>query len=426
MKAVVEDLGGSQKKLVFEIPPEQVAEEMEKYCRKLAKEVDIKGFRKGKAPSGVIKRFFRDQVRGEVVSKIVSSSLEKVLEENALIPVGEPEIDAPPLEEGKSFPFTVTLDVKPHFEVKGYQGLRIEQEPLEVKDEEIQTALEELRKTHAELKGVEEDRAAERGDVVLVDYEGFFEDRPVPGTERKDAYIELGAGGFKSDVEEALLGSRVGEMREVEVEYPANLLNKEIAGKRVQYRFYVKKISEKRLPDLDDEFAKDVGAYENLEALRARLTEEVRREKEVRARKRREENLLDAILEKNPFEAPRSLVKSRKEQMVRDAKAHFLSQGLALENESEGFQRLEAEFDQLAEKEVCKRLILEAIAEKEKITISDADLEQELERIAEKHNQSVEKVKGDLQQQEEGLKRFRQNLRLMKTLDFLMSADTIE
>ena len=426
MKAVVEDLGGSQRKLVFEVPAEEVAEEIEKYCRKLAKEVDIKGFRKGKAPTSVIKRFFREQVRGEVVSKIVSTSIEKALEENSLTPVGEPEIDTPPLEEGKSFPFTVTVDVKPEIEVKDYQGINVETEPVAVTEEEIQKALEELRKVHAELRGIEEDRGAVRGDVVLADYEGFFEERPVPGTENKDAQIEIGSGSFKADVEEALIGVRPGELREVDIEYPANFLNKEIAGKKVQYRFHIKKISEKKLPELDDEFAKDVGAYENLEALKERLRAEVGREKGVRARKKKEEAVLDLILERNPFEAPRSLVKSRKEQMIVDARAHFLSQGIALEKESEGFQRLEAEFDQLAEKEVKKRLVLDAIARKEKLIVSDADLEQEIERIAEKHNQSVEKVKAEMQKQEDGLERFRQSLQLMKTLDFLLPPVTIE
>jgi trigger factor len=426
MKAVLEDLGGSQKKLVFEIPPEEVQEEVDKYCRKLAKEVDIRGFRKGKAPPSVIKRYFRERIRGEVATQLVSASLEKALKEHALTPVGEPEIDMPPLEEGKGFPFTVTVDVKPQIDVKDYRGVSPAAEPVEVTEEEVGKSLEELQRAHAQLQGIEADRPAAPGDVVLVDYAAFLDDRPVPGTEKQDAYIEIGAGAHKRDVEEKLIGATVGATREAEVEYPDNFVNKALAGKKVQYRFVVKNLFEKKLPNLDDEFAKDVGAYENLEALKARMREEIRREKESRARKRREEGLLDTILERNPFEAPRAMVKARKEQLIADARGHFLSQGLTLEKESEGFQRLETEFDSLADKEVRKHLVLEAIAAKESIAVSDLELEAEIARLAERHHQTVEKVRADILKQEDGLERLRHSLQLAKTLDFLMPGGTID
>ena len=426
MKAVVEDLGGSQKKLVFDIPPEEVKEEMDKYCKKLAKEVDVKGFRKGKAPASLIRRYFKQQIHGEVASQIVSSSLEKALKEHSLTPLGEPEIDTPPLEEGKGFPFTVTLDVKPEVDVKDYKEIQLDTEPLEVEEEEINKSLDELRKAHAELKDIEEDRGAVNEEVVLVDYQGYLEGAPLPGDEKKDVYIEIGSGNHKKEVEDALIGALVGDTREVDVDYPANFLNKEIAGKTVQYRFHVKKILKKILPELDDEFAKDVGTYENLEALKERLTQEILNEKKIRLRKRLEEELLDKILENNTFDAPRALVKSRRDQMIMDARSHFLSRGVTLEQDSEDFQKLEAEFDTLADKEVKKHLLLEAIAKKESIQVSDADMEEEINKIAGRHNQTVEKVKADIQKQEDGMERFRQNQLITRTLDFLLPPDTIK
>ena len=212
----------------------------------------------------------------------------------------------------------------------------------------------------------------------------------------------------------------------MDVDYPANFLNKEIAGKTVQYRFHVKKILKKILPELDDEFAKDVGTYENLEALKERLTQEILNEKKIRLRKRLEEELLDKILENNTFDAPRALVKSRRDQMIMDARSHFLSRGVTLEQDSEDFQKLEAEFDTLADKEVKKHLLLEAIAKKESIQVSDADVEAEINKISERHNQTLEKVKADIQKQEDGMERFRQNLVITRTLDFLLPPDTIK
>ena len=426
MKADLEDLGGSQKKIVFDIPPEEVKEEMDKYCKKLAKEVDVKGFRKGKAPASLIKRYFKQQIQGEVASQIVSTSLEKALKEHSLTPLGDPEIDTPPLEEGKGFPFTVTLDVKPEIEVKDYKGIQLDAEPLEVVEEELDKSLEELQKVHAELKGIEEDRGAVNGEVALVDYHGYLDGEPLPGDEKKDVYIEIGSGSHKKDVEEALIGAKVGDTREVDVEYPANFLNKEMAGKTVQYRFHVKKIMQKILPALDDEFAKDVGTYESLDVLKDRLREQILSEKTIRERKRLEENLLDTILENNPFDAPRTLVKARRDQMIVDARSHFLSRGVTLEQDSEDYQRLEAEFENLADKEVKKHLLLEIIAAKESIQVSDSDVEQEITKIAENHKQSIEKVSADIQKQEDGMERFKQNLLTRRTLDFLLPPDTIK
>ena len=426
MKTEVEDLGGSQKRIVCEVPSEEVQREVDKYCRTLAKEVDVKGFRKGKAPTSIIKRYFRQQIQREVASQLVSSSFEEALKEHSLTPLGEPEIDTPVLEEGKVFAFSIKLDVKPEIEVEDYQGIELEEETTEVEEEELQKSLEELRKVHGDLKGIEEDRGAAEGDTVLVDYQGFLDGEPIPDHERKDAYMEISSGSAKGDAEEALLGARVGDAPNMEVAYPSNYLDRKLAGKKVEYRFHVKKILVKELPKLDDDFAKDVGAYESLEALKSRLKEEILKEKKLRIRSRLEEDLLDEIAGRNRFDAPRALVDARHKQMMQDAKLHFLSRGLQLEQSSEDYQRMEANLEELAEKEVKKHLLVEAIAKKESIEVSDEDVEARIQEIAAEHEQSVEKVKADIQKQEDGLERFKTNLLRRKTLDFLLSQAKIK
>jgi len=205
------------------------------------------------------------------------------------------------------------------------------------------------------------------------------------------------------------------------VEYPSNYLDKKLADKTVEFRFRVKKILVKELPKLDDEFAKDVGPYENLEALKGRLQEEIHKEKKNRIRSRMEEELLDEILKRNSFDAPRSLVEARHAQMMKEAKVHFLSRGLQLEQSSEDYQRMEADLEELSEKEVKKHLLVEAIAQKESIEVSDEDVEARIQEIAAEHDQSVEKVKADIQKPEDGMERFKTNLLRRKTLDFLLS-----
>ncbi len=426
MKTEVEDLGGAQKKILCEIPPDEVDKEVEKYCRKLAKEVDIKGFRKGKAPPSIIKRYFRQQIQAEVASRLIGSSLEKAFEEHGLTPLGEPEIDAPALEEGKAFSFTVKLDVKPEVEVEDFEGIELERPALVVEEEEVDKSLEELRKAHGQLKGITEDRGVQEGDTVLVDYAAFIDGEAVPGHERKDVYFEIGPAESRQDTEEALLGAKVGEEREVEVEYPSNYLDTALAGKKVTYKLQVKKILIKELPDLDDEFAKDVGPFETLEALKEKLREQIRREKELRIRQGLEESLLDALLERNPFEAPRSLVEARHAQMMRDATTHFLSKGLRLERDSEDYERLQANLEELAEKEVKKHLLIEAVAGRHSIRVTEEDVRKRIEEIAAEHDQSVEKVRADIQKREEGMERFKTNLLRNKTLDFLLSRAKIK
>jgi trigger factor len=221
-------------------------------------------------------------------------------------------------------------------------------------------------------------------------------------------------------VEEALLGARVGEERKMDVEYPPSYVDKKLAEKKVEYRFQVKKILVKELPKLDDEFAKDVGPYENLEALKERLKDQIHKEKKTRARNRLEEELLDEILKRNSLDAPRSLVEARHAQMMKDAKVHFLSRGLQLEQSSEDYQRMEADLEELSEKEVKKHLLVEAIAQKESIEVSDDDVEARIQEIAAEHEQSVEKIKADIQKPEDGMERFKTNLLRRKTLDFLL------
>ena len=426
MKTEVEDLGGSQRKIGCVVPAEEVKKEVEKYCRTLAKEVEIRGFRKGKAPPSIIKRYFRQQIQREVVSQIVSSALEEALKEHSFTPLGEPEIDAPALEEEKDYSFSIKLDVRPEIDVGDYDGIELEEPPSDVEEEEIQKSLEELQRAHGDLKGIEEDRGAVEGDTVLVDYAVFLDGEPVPEQERKDVYMEINAGSTKQDVREALLGARVGDERKMEVEYPSNYLDKKIAGKKVEYRLHVKKILVKELPKLDDEFAKDVGPYETLEALRERLKEEIGREKKARSRRELEEGLLEELIRRNDFEAPRSLVEARHGQMMKDAKIHFLTKGLQMEEDSEDYQKLEANLESLAEQDVKKHLLVEAIAKKESIQVSDEEMEAKIREIAEQHEQSVEKVRADIQKQEEGLENFRANLLRGKTLDFLLSKATIK
>lgn len=420
------DVTATRKKISFGLEAQEVDAEVEKFCKKLAREVDIKGFRKGKAPSSVVRRMFREQIRKEVGAQIVSTSLEKFLKDHPLKPVGEPELDVPALEEGKEFAFSVLLDVKPEIEILDWEGIELVKERAKVTEEEVQESLRQLQNRHGKLGSIEEARGVEPGDVVLVDYEGFVDGAPFSGNVKKDVYIEIGAGETRKEIEEALVGGRPGETREAEVQYPDNLVNRDLAGRKARYRVTIRKILKKDLPVLDDEFAKDVGPYQSLDELKERLRGEILQEKEKRIRRKLEEDLLEELIRRNPFEAPRSLVASRHARLMENARVHFLSRGLFLERETEGYQKLEADLERLAEKEVKKDLLLEALQKKFSVDVSDEEVERRISEIASRHEQSVEKVRAEIQKEEEGMTLFRQGLVNEKTLDFLLDRSRIK
>ena len=425
MKAEVQDLSGSQKNITFEIPSEEVQEEIERYCKKLAKEVDVRGFRKGKAPVTILKRYFRDQIHKEVSSQLVASSLEKSIKEHSLTPLGEPEINAGTLVEGQDFTFTVKMDVIPKIDVKDYIGVEVQQELVRIGDKDVELALENLRSAHAEMKGVQEDQPAEEGNVVLVDYEATVQGKPFTGNSQEDVYVEIGSGRYPEEIEGGLIGSKVGETLKVQITFPEVHVNKEIAGKQVDYALRVKKIFQKELPSVDDEFAKDVGQYSNLEELKEKLREELGKEKTLRIRRRVEERILEKIIERNPIDAPRSLVEAQHKQLMDEARHRFHAKGLAMDPGTDDYQRLETNLSTLAEKQVLKELMVDAISKKEAINVSDEELEEKIKAIADRSGQSVDRVKGELQK-EDGIERLRRSLKDDKTLDFLISKAKID
>jgi len=387
MKTVLEDLAGCQKKLVFEVPPEEVNEELDKYCRKLAKEVNVRGFRKGKAPPSVLKRLFKQQILGEVASQIVASSFEKAVQEHALTPVGEPDIETPPLEEGKVFSFTVTVDVKPEIDVKDYLGIVPEASPLEVKEEEVEKSLEELRKVHAEVKDLEEARPVAVGDVVLVDYEGLLDGTPLPQESKKDVYLEIGAGSYRKDVEDALVGSTVGETREVEVAYPENHINKSLAGRTVVYRFEVKKLMKKELPVLDDEFAKSLGqGFETADALREDIASHLQSMADQNARRSYENKAVDALIESAAIEFPAVIAEKEIDRLIAAQESELQARKLSLEDylrsQNKSREELREELQPVAVRNVSGSLALGKLAEAEKIEVSAAELDEEVEIMA--------------------------------------------
>ncbi len=420
MKVQIEKISPFERKIFFEIPSEVVSQEMESTYRALNRNVKLKGFRPGKAPRSILERYYKSQVEEEVVSKLIKDSYGKAVEEHHLFPVVAPTVLDRTFGAGEDFKYTVTVEVKPEVTVEGYLGLEVEKETPSVSEEEVQTRLKGLQDTHAQLKPLEKDRPIQEKDFVILDFEGTLSGRPLEGWKVQDHLVEVGSKTLVGDLDMQLIGFSRSEEKDISITLPETYSKKELAGKAIDVHLKVKEVKEKILPRLDDEFAKDVGNFNTLADLKGRLRQTLEEEKQAMASQAAKGKLLSMLVEKHPFQIPKSMVEHQVETLIARTELRLARQGMKLEEASLDRQKLHDSFMPTAEKEVRGSLILEKIAEIEKLSISEAEVEASLEKTAAQLNQRVDAVKNYYKKQ--GLL---EDLRIQileeKTLDFLLS-----
>jgi trigger factor len=413
----VEDLGSTKKRLQIGVPAEIVTKEIDSTYRKLGKKAKIKGFRPGKVPRTVLQRYYGDYIRDEVINKLVNDTYFKALSEKDIKPVSQPTIDNGTLEEGKAFEYSAIVEVKPDIALKDYLGLQLKASRANVGKGDVEKRLRELQNLHAQLATVEKRRKTREGDFVIIDYEGFSEGRPFDGSSGKDFMLQIGDGRFIPGFDEKLIGLERNDQKEVEVTFPEG--HPTMAGRRAVFRVKLKEIKEKILPKLDDEFAKDIGEYQDLKELKAKIREDLKREGEESVKRDLERQLTEKLIDGNPFDVPRSMVEHQIEYLVADTKIRLASQGLALQDVGADEGRLRKDFEDTAIKRVKQGLILEKISGLEEISVKDEEVTERLRQISLRTNQNVEKVRGYYQ---EGARMEELKARILeeKTLEFLL------
>ena len=426
MKIQIENTGPIEKKIFFEIPGEVVSQEVDSTYRTLNQNVKLKGFRPGKVPRSILERYYKTQVENEVIAKLIEDSYEKAVEEHHLHPVAAPTILDRTFEAGKDFKYTVTIEVKPEITVEGYLGLEVERPPVTVTEEEVEARLKGLQDSHAKLKPVEADRPVQEKDLAIVDFEGRLEGKPLEGWKVNDHLVEVGSQSLVGGLDQKLVGLPCRQERNITLTLPETYPQKALAGKEIQVRLQVKEIKEKVLPALDDEFAKEVGDFSTLQDLRARVRKSLEEQKEAQANQAAKEKLMDLLREKHSFAVPKSMVERQVQHLVARTELHLARQGLKLDSASADSQRVRESLTPAAEKEVRGSLILGKVAEQEKISVGDDELEQRLQHLAGGLNQRVEAVK-NYYEKKDRLEDLRALMLEEKTLEFLLSkAKTIE
>lgn len=421
MKVELEDLSPVKKRLAVVAEGDEVARETEAVVRRFAAQVRIPGFRAGKAPIDLVRRRFAKEIEEDVRERLVVRMFRDAVAEKGLKPLGDPTLeDLDRTETGLSF--KTTVEVLPTFQVDRYRGVEVRETKAAVGEADVEQALESLREAHVRYVA-EEGRAAVHGDLLVADLE-----ETVEGGEprlRERAPIEVGHPDHLPAFTEAIEGAKPAETREFHVAYPSDFPGESLRGKTVRYRLTVHEVKRREVPAKDDDFARDVGDFESLSALEARIREDLLARKEAEARRALRQSILDKVLLENPIQLPEILVedeiRSRLEDMVRSMVFH----GIDPRTADMDWKALRDRQEEPARKTVHARLVLDAVAEAEGLTVDRAEVDLRIRAEAARIGESEEALRGRLQKGG-GLQALTEQLLREKSLDFMTSVANIQ
>jgi trigger factor len=428
MKVTVENLSSVKKVLHIEVPQAVVTRELDSAYAELKKTAKIKGFRPGKAPRSVLERMYRKDVHADVVSKLIQEGFMEALKENDLKLVGAPKVDPPELDETKDFAFDATVEVRPEIADINYKGLELTRSTYAVSDEEIDLQIKMLQRKLAQHKKVEEDRPLRADDVAVIDYEGFKDGQPFEATQRTENFVvKIGEGRVVKDLEEGLVGMKVGEDKEIEATFPDDYFSKDLAGVKITFKAHLNEIREEVLPEIDDALAKTLGdQFASLDDLKNRIRENLQSGYDKRVEQELNEQVFNQLLEQTSFEVPESMIDSELQHILNDAEQSFSQSNKSFEDVGISREMLTEQYKPVAEKQVRRHLILSKLIEQEKFELSDEELEQGLQEMATGYRQPVEHLKAFYKQDPDSLAFFKHTLLEKKALKVIIDSGAVK
>ncbi len=402
MEIVVENVSDLGRKLTITLPEDMVGKELDKAYSKLKKDVRIKGFRRGKIPKSVLEKNYRQQVEAEVGEQLVQETYFDAIEKEGLDTVVHPEIVEHSFPEDGTFSYVAMVDVKPVFDLTEYKGLEIEKPSTDVSEEDVNAKIEELRRSHAVLKSADENHGIEKDDLVIVDFQGFHNEKPMKQVHNTDYSIDVGQGRLGEEFESKLLGLKKGEKTIYEIDFPSDYSNPILSGKTVEFKVDIKDVKQRIKPELDDEFAKDINPdHESLDDLRKEIQEELKKEKETTLEGELDDRIMQKLIELHPFKVPNRLVMYEVQEMIKQTEENLKRGGMTLESAGINLEELIGQNKPIAEKRVRGDFLLKKVAEVEEIKLSDDDIEKGYQRIADEYNMTLDEVKSYFKRREE-------------------------
>ena len=407
MEAKMEKIDVNVVKFEVKVEADKFKEALTRAYKKNVKKFNVPGFRKGKVPMNVVKKYYGVEVLLEdAVNFAIEGSYANVLKENNVRPVDFPKVEVVQAEEGKDLIYTAEVTVYPEVELGAYKGLNVEKKTYEVTEEEVAAKLKEMQEKNARVEVKE--GAIENGNIAVIDFKGFIDGVAFEGGEGHDYSLEIGSGSFIDNFEEQLVGAKAGDKVEVNVTFPENYGKEELNGKPAKFEVEVKEVKAKELPVLDDEFAKEVSEFETLEALKEDTTKKLEEANTARAEREYEEAILRAVVENAKMDIPAVMVEQEIDRMVQNLAQRLQYQGLTLEQYFQvtgtDAEKMREYMKENAETKVKTELVLEALQKAEKMEVLDEELKEKASEVAKLYGANDEKmVELLLQNQREAL-----------------------
>lgn len=412
---------GNTGTLTVEVPAEEVTAGLDKAFKKVVKQVQAPGFRKGKMPRQMFEKMYGvEALYNDALDFILPEAYANAVEEAGIEPIDRPEIDIEQMEKGKELIFNAVVTLKPEVKLGEYKGLEVTRQETEVTDEEIEEQLKDRQKAFAEMV-VKEDGSIEDGDTVTLDFEGFVDGEAFEGGKAEQYDLEIGSGSFIPGFEEQLVGLKQGEEKDVEVTFPEEYHAAELAGKPAVFKVTIHEIKAKEVPELDDELAKEIDEeVDSLDALRAKLKETTSEEKKTASETALRDDLVEAAARNAEVDIPEVMVTTEVDRMMGEFEQRLQMQGMNLELyfqfSGQDEEALRTQMQDDAQNRVRVSLVLEAIGKAENVEVAEEDINAELEKMSEQFGMEIEQIKNTLG----GTSMLENDLRFTKTVELLV------
>jgi len=423
MKTNWEKIDKNEGILTVEVEPERVAEALDQAFRKVVRQVTVPGFRKGKVPRKIFEaRFGVEVLYEDAIEILLPETYQEAVEQEKIEPVDRPHVDVEQFEKGKPFIYKAKVTVKPEVKLGQYIGLQIPEKDFSVTEEDVQAELKRQQERVAELVPVE-DGAVESGDQIRLDFEGFLDGQPFEGGKGENYPLTVGSGVFIPGFEEQLIGLKPNEEKEIQVTFPEDYHVENLRGKETTFRVKVREIKRKRLPELDDEFAKDVSEFDTLEELKEQIRKDLAERKAEEKKQYLQDQALQLAAANAEIDIPAAMIEHEIDHMVEDYGQQMRLQGLTLEAYLEitntTMEQLRENFKETAEKRVRQSLVLEAVAKQENIEVTDEEIDAELQKWADQFQRSLDEMR-EIFEQNNSTASLANSIRVRKTLEFLV------
>ena len=408
-------------KLEITVEAEKFDEAIKKVYFKSAKYFNIPGFRKGKAPMQIVEKYYGKEIFYEdAFNEVAQDALEEAVEENKLEIVSRPDIEVTQIEKGKDLIFEAIMQTKPEVKLGKYKGIEIKKIEYNVTDEDIEHELGHMQEHNSRLISIE-DRPVESGDIATIDFEGFADGKAFEGGKAEGHELEIGSNSFIPGFEDQVIGMKIDEEKDIQVKFPEEYFSKDLAGKDATFKVKVHEIKKKELPELDDEFAKDVSEFDTLKELKESIKEKQQKQNDEKAKYETQEAVIKAVCEDIQVEIPSGMVESEIDNMLKDIEQRLSYQGLKLEQYLQMMgkteEEMKKEYEPQAIDAIKSRLALEAVIKAEKIEATDEEIDEKLKEMAKNYGKENDE---EFLKNENVRNYLKQGLASEKAIDFLV------